>query len=87
MAICKGDLDEHCCWLDGEQCRYLQENVNGRKWACSLLLKYSSWSEVNVSSEYLTDVKPKLQKIFNDDTNCGEWPRAGESCAICGIIG
>ena len=50
---CHGNADDHCCYVDGEVCEYLEENtVPGRRWACGLLVKYGSWAAMNASPEY-----------------------------------
>jgi hypothetical protein len=51
--ICTGNGKEHCCWVKGQVCRYVEEDtVEGRRWACGLLVKYGSWAAVNESAEY-----------------------------------
>ena len=47
----KGEID-HCCYWDGSRCEYLVENVDGRRYACGLLIKYGSWQIMNTSPEY-----------------------------------
>ena len=42
----------HCCYVNNETCRYLVENQAGRRYACSLYLKFGSWEAMNVSAEY-----------------------------------
>jgi len=51
--ICPGNGEKHCCWVGGAVCPHLEENtVEGRRWACGLLMKYGSWAEMNNSPEY-----------------------------------
>jgi hypothetical protein len=50
--ICDGNGTEHCCWVKGTVCPHLVENTAGRRWACSLLIKYGSWPAMNESEEY-----------------------------------
>lgn len=55
MLPCSGEgrpNGDHCCYLDGVRCPYLVENANGRRYACSIRLKYDSWEEMNASDEY-----------------------------------
>jgi hypothetical protein len=50
---CHGNAEEHCCYVAGEVCPYLEENtVSGRRWACGLLRRLGSWDAVNRSDEY-----------------------------------
>jgi len=86
MAICSGNKESHCCYIDGRVCKYLEENtVEGRRWACGIRKDYSSWREVYEDDRYTNDVKPILDYIGIVD--CGEWPRKNEICAICGVKG
>ena len=88
MAICSGNSNSHCCWLLGQQCLYLEEyTVPGRHWACGLYRKYGSWEEVYKASEY-EEIQKIMDLIFKTETvRCGDWPRPGETCATCGVIG
>ena len=47
-----GRNDDHCCYLAGVRCVNLMENVDGRRYACGVLLKYGSWEAMNASPEY-----------------------------------
>lgn len=50
---CHGNADDHCCYLDGQVCDYLEEGtVPGRRWACGLLVKYGTWEAMADSVEY-----------------------------------
>ena len=50
---CTGNSSDHCCYIAGEVCPYLEENtIPGRRWACGLLVKYGSWAAMNESPEY-----------------------------------
>jgi hypothetical protein len=86
MGVCSGNEDDHCCYLDGNVCVYLEENtVQGRRWACGIRKKYSSWEETYKDSEYIQFILPILSKI--GISNCGDWPRKGEICIICNVRG
>ena len=86
MATCNGNEEDHCCYLKGKVCEYLEENtVPGRRWVCGIRKKYNSWEETHHDPDYTRDIKPLLNDI--GITNCGEWPRQNEKCAICGVIG
>ena len=45
---------DHCCYQRGVRCVHLVENVEGRRYACGLLIKYGSWQTMNTSPEYQT---------------------------------
>jgi hypothetical protein len=85
--ICEGNIEDHCCWVAGEVCEFLQENtVPGRRWACGLLVKYGDWESVYIATEY-DSVRTKFMDIkFDDDMRCGDWPALGVKCNACGKI-
>ena len=71
---CHGNGEDHCCWLGGEVCQYLEENtVPGRRWACGLRRRAGSWSAVYESVAYRRNVKPKLRAL--NVVDCGDWPQ------------
>ena len=43
----------HCCWVNGQPCPFLVENVAGRRYACGLMLRYGTWPVVIRSREYV----------------------------------
>lgn len=86
MAKCMGTIENHCCWLNGQECKYLIKNGDGSI-RCGLLVEVGSWERVYKLQRYLRNVKPVLRAVFNDDTNCGDWPRVGEKCNACNING
>lgn len=81
MGECNGLADDHCCYIHGVQCQYLVENQAGRRWACSLKIKYNDWDSVLASDEYRQDVAPKLKPM---GINCRDWPGPGNHCGTCG---
>lgn len=86
MATCSGNSDDHCCYIKGKACIFLEKNtIPGRKWSCGLRRELGSWSEVHKDERYLQEVKPKLDEL--ELPNCGDWPRPGETCAECGVTG
>lgn len=83
---CPGDRSEHCCWVRGKPCRFLEEGtVSGRRWACGLRRELGDWAEVHRDQRYLEHVKPRWLEIGM--TDCGDWPLPGEVCVICGVTG
>jgi hypothetical protein len=85
---CTGNSEGHCCWLNGTVCQYLEENtVVGRRWACGLLRELGTWDAVYADSRYVSvrealDQNPSLVGLL-----CGDWPRIGETCGECGVVG
>lgn len=52
-ATCHGNGSEHCCWVGGAVCEYLEEHtVPGRRWACGLLRRGGSWAAMRTLPEY-----------------------------------
>ncbi len=54
IPVCTGEgaNGTHCCYLRGVRCIHLVENVEGRRYACGLRIKYGSWEAMNASPEY-----------------------------------
>ncbi len=76
MAVCTGNSTEHCCWINGVVCPYLEENtVEGRRWACGLLRKLGSWEAVYDSSEYQTSDAAAMFTAVWPGFGCGDWPQ------------
>ncbi len=85
MAICTGNFEDHCCWVDGKVCPHLEENtVEGRRWACGLLVALGSWEAIYATEAWQRDVKPLCDRL---GMRCGDWPPKGKTCATCGVIG
>ena len=76
--------DEHCCWLNGVQCKYLEENtVPGRRWACGLKRRYNTWDAAINSEEYKQDIEPHFGP---KGINCKDWPDIPHTkCFACGF--
>lgn len=86
--ICPGDTDQHCCELNGKRCHFLEEHtVPGRRWSCGLYRQLGNWSAVHTDPRYLATVKPEWGKTALAGQECGEWPRPGVTCPICGGVG
>ena len=83
--ICQGNLNDHCCWINGKVCPFLEENtVQERRWACGLYRELGSWNSVHSDSRYLEHIRPMFEK-WRPDRNCGEWLYENEMCNTCGI--
>lgn len=86
MPRCSGNTADHCCYVDGGVCRFLEENtVAGRRWVCGLLRQLGSWKAVHESAEYQKHVQPMWDRLGGD--SCGDYPGPGRTCATCGIKG
>jgi hypothetical protein len=74
--------DDHCCYVAGERCRYLVENVDGRRFACSLRLHLGSWEAVHADPRYRKHVQVVWDALGLGYT-CGSWvPQPGEACCM-----
>jgi len=84
MADCLGLADDHCCYIGGEVCSYLEEGtVAGRRWVCGLLRELGSWARVYGDGRY-DGVRVKL-RARGMTFDCGDWPGDGDRCASCGL--
>jgi hypothetical protein len=90
MAACAGNGADHCCYVNGQPCRFLEVGtVKGRRWACGLRRRLGSWARVHADPGYVRHVQP----LWTRDGgrmgchSCGEWPGAGNTCATCGVTG
>lgn len=79
---CLGTAASHCCWIEGEVCRFL--TVEDDSISCSLRASLGSWASVYQSKEYKEHVRPTMSKL---GVACGTWPGKGRRCATCGVIG
>ena len=82
---CHGNTLDHCCWLAGKPCVYLEvDTVPGRKWACGLRRKYGDWDKALESKEYQNTIEPHFGP---QGVNCRDWPdlSKGQSCGDCGL--
>lgn len=78
-------LTDHCCWLDGQLCPFLEEGtVEGRRYACALQRELGSWEAVYNDSRYLKQVRP-FWDAWRPQVDCGDWLLPGETCATCGV--
>ena len=59
---CSGDGADHCCYLLGKVCKYLEEDtIVGRRWVCGLMRELGDWDAVILSDRYKTDVATILE--------------------------
>jgi hypothetical protein len=82
---CRDTGAEHCCWIDGKVCTYLEEHtVADRRWVCGLFRIHGAWSRVYQTAGYIRDVKPTMDRL---GVGCGEWPAENVTCAACDLTG
>jgi hypothetical protein len=86
--FCQGNGEDHCCYLNGGPCHFLEENtVPGRRWSCGLRRELGDWQLVHVDPRYLETVKPRWMGTPLEPYDCGEWPAPGFTCPVCGVSG
>lgn len=84
MTKCLGTQDDHCCWLSGKVCVFLEQyTVPDRRWVCGLFRELGSWEAVYKDPRYVSQVKP-FWDGFAPGKGCGDWPLAGTTCEVCG---
>jgi hypothetical protein len=53
MSGCHGNGPDHCCYVDGQVCRWLEENTEpDRRWTCGLRRRLGSWEAVHADPRY-----------------------------------
>lgn len=77
----RGTADgDHCCYVRGEVCRYLEVNKGpGREFVCSLRRDLGSWAAVHADPGYQEHVQSVWDEV--GISSCGEWqPGPGQCC-------
>lgn len=88
MPLCTGNTTDHCCYLNGTPCFYIEENtVEGRRWACGLFRELGNWDAVHADERYVTKIQPVWEITPLAGYKCGEWPNPGRTCGECGVKG
>lgn len=83
-----GTASTHCCWFEGVQCKFLEvSEVPGFNWSCSLRRELGDWKLVHEDPRYISEVKPRWDKLPYVNLNCGDWPPKGMTCNECGNCG
>ena len=81
---CMGNSKDHCCYVKGEPCKYLEKDtVPGRIWACGLMRELQDWDKVINDSRYKEGPGAHFDTL---GINCKDWPDkpAGVKCGECG---
>jgi len=85
---CHGLGADHCCYVDGAPCRFLEEGtVPGRRWACGLRRELGSWERVHADPRYRAHVQPMWDRLGDGSGSCGGYPGPGVTCGTCGARG
>lgn len=77
--VCHGNGVDHCCYLQGNVCPFLEENtIPGRRWVCGLLRELGSWDAVHADPRYIETVDSVFAGIVDEHGNrliqsCGDW--------------
>lgn len=80
---------DHCCWLNGKVCAFLEENSEpGYRWSCGLRRELGSWDAVLADPRYRSQVHPEFikrsKRLKTPVINCRDWPSGDENCQYCG---
>lgn len=80
MAVrCHGNGADHCCYVDGHACRFLEVgSIPGRHWVCGLRRELGSWAAVHADPRYVEYVRPSWDRCGVAD--CGDWKIVGQCC-------
>ena len=71
------NFDQHCCWINGKVCKYLEENTEpGFRWTCGLRKELGSWGAVLADPRYLALDLP-------EGINCRDYPDKNNPCKYC----
>lgn len=86
---CTGNGEDHCCYVNGEPCMYLGENVvPGRRWACTLYVRYGNWDDVHLDAGYIENVQSVWDSLGTREdgtpviASCGDWGPGTNQCCF-----
>jgi hypothetical protein len=76
MPVCHGNGADHCCYIGGRVCPFLEEGtVPGRRWACGLYRELRSWDAVHADPRYLASDAARMMAERWPGYGCGDWPQ------------
>lgn len=80
-GTCLGrNLDDHCCYVEGKPCAYVEENTEpGFRWSCGLRRELGDWDAVLADPRYIAGPGASFGPKGID---CKTFPVHG--CAHCG---
>lgn len=71
--------EDHCCYIAGKPCTYLEENTEpGFRWTCGLRRELGDWDVVLADPRY---VKGPGAHFGPKGINCRDWPSKTNHCA------
>ena len=76
--------DNHCCFVNGEPCKFLEENTEaGQRWTCQLRRETGSWDGAIADPRYFEEPNSPGE-AFKDTPykNCRDY-----QCRECGQLG
>ena len=79
------NLDEHCCWILGEVCEFLEENTEaGFRWTCGLRRELGDWDKVLKDKRYIDGPHAAIYAKGGvaEGGNCRDFPEV--KCHTCG---
>lgn len=74
MDVCNGRGDvggDHCCYLDGEVCKFLITDQAGTP-RCSL---YAEWGALNDNPEWVSSPAGQFYARLYPGYTCADWPQ------------
>lgn len=78
---CHGNQSDHCCYVNGQRCIYLEENtIPGRRWVCGLRRELGSWEAVHAHPGYIENVQSEWDKVGIE--SCGSWGPSTNQCCF-----
>lgn len=82
--ICHGNQPDHCCYVAGERCRFLEENtMPGRRWVCGLMRRLESWDKVHADPGYQEHVQSVWDRV--GIVSCGAWGPEDKQCCFAEV--
>lgn len=85
---CQATPEAHCCWIDGELCRFFDLNADpstvGFEGYCTLRTELGNWRRVHRDLRY-NEVRVAL-RARAVTVDCGDWTPPGV-CRSCGWDG
>ena len=79
---------DHCCWIKGKICPFLEENTQpGYRWTCGLRRELGDWDLVLQDPRYVEEVQPFWnwwKERTGLESSCRDWP-GDQFCSECGV--
>ena len=82
MSCLGRNFDDHCCYLAGKVCDFLEENTEpGFRWSCGLRRELGDWDKVLADPRY----KP-IGEFFIEviGVDCKDFGSSKHPCTHCG---